>query len=188
MIVAESGIACVVRRSARARRYRLVVGRDGQVALTIPARGSLARGEAFFRQKIAWVRAAQARLSRRPVWDRPVSRADLLAERPRARALAEGRLKYYQALCVAKLAWRPLWRKLSIRGQKSRWGSCSRAGNLSFNYRLVYLPEALADYVIVHELCHLREMNHGRKFWALVRQLLPDHARRRKELRGGSLV
>jgi predicted metal-dependent hydrolase len=59
------------------------------------------------------------------------------------------------------------YNRVSIKMQISRWGSCSRYGNLNFNYGLINLPQELADYVVVHELCHLKEMNHGPKFWAL---------------------
>jgi predicted metal-dependent hydrolase len=72
--------------------------------------------------------------------------------------------------------------KVSIRSQKRRWGSCSTKGTLSFNYRLIYLPAELADYVIAHELCHLKEMNHSPRFWALVAQAFPDWKAKRTEL------
>lgn len=72
--------------------------------------------------------------------------------------------------------------KVAIRNQRSRWGSCSRKGNLNFNYRLVDIPAHLADAVIVHELCHLKEMNHSKAFWELVAETIPDHKERRRDL------
>jgi predicted metal-dependent hydrolase len=73
--------------------------------------------------------------------------------------------------------------RISIRNQKTRWGSCSKKGNLNFNYRLVFIPDALVDYIIVHELCHLGEFNHSKNFWNLVARTIPDHAQFRKQLR-----
>lgn len=72
--------------------------------------------------------------------------------------------------------------KISIRKQKTRWGSCSTAGNLNFNYRLSFLPVTLMDYVVVHELCHIREHNHSPAFWSLVGQAYPNWKALRKEL------
>lgn len=74
------------------------------------------------------------------------------------------------------------YNKVAIRNQRSRWGSCSRKGNLNFNYRLVDIPSDLADAVIVHELCHLKEMNHSKAFWMLVAETIPDHKERRHAL------
>lgn len=73
--------------------------------------------------------------------------------------------------------------RISIRNQKTRWGSCSSKKNLNFNYRILFLPERMADYIIVHELFHLKEMNHSRKFWNLVAEVVPDYLDIRKELR-----
>jgi predicted metal-dependent hydrolase len=75
------------------------------------------------------------------------------------------------------------YNRVAIRDQRSRWGSCSQKKNLNFNYRLVFLPPHLADYVIVHELCHLAEFNHGPAFWDLVAQVVPQHRACRGELR-----
>lgn len=74
------------------------------------------------------------------------------------------------------------WGTVSIRDQRTRWGSCSKRGNLNFNYRLALLPTPLADYVIVHELCHRGEFSHSKAFWALVAQTIPDHSARRKAI------
>lgn len=73
--------------------------------------------------------------------------------------------------------------RVAIRDQRSRWGSCSKKGNLNFNYRLLFLPLPLVDLVIAHELCHLKEFNHSEAFWGLVAETIPDLSFRRHELR-----
>jgi predicted metal-dependent hydrolase len=73
--------------------------------------------------------------------------------------------------------------RLTIKDTRSLWGSCSRAGNLNFSYKLMFLPLELMDYVIVHELCHLREPNHSPAFWGHVADALPRYRRLRTELR-----
>lgn len=72
---------------------------------------------------------------------------------------------------------------ITVRDQKTRWGSCSSRGTLSFNYRLIFAPPAVLDYVVVHELCHLTHMNHSKDFWGLVASVMPDYAVHRKWLR-----
>jgi len=73
--------------------------------------------------------------------------------------------------------------RVSIKNQKTRWGSCSLKGNLNFSYKLIFLPSHLVDYVIVHELCHLKEFNHGANFWKLVSDALPDCQKNKRELK-----
>jgi len=72
------------------------------------------------------------------------------------------------------------YNRVTLRNQKSRWGSCSRLKNLNFNWRLIMAPIEVIDYVVAHELCHLKEMNHSSRFWALVEKTLPDHKVYRK--------
>ena len=88
--------------------------------------------------------------------------------------LAREELTRRARLCAARIG-RPLAR-VGVRDTKSRWGSCSAKGSLSFSWRLVLMPEAVMDYVVAHEVAHLVEMNHGPRFWRLVASLVPDAA------------
>ncbi len=94
-----------------------------------------------------------------------------------ARVLVMDRLTFFNA------HYNFVYKKVFIKNQKTRWGSCSQRGNLNFNYKIALLPVNLADYLIVHELCHLKEFNHGRQFWSLVGEKIPDYKKLRKELR-----
>jgi len=71
---------------------------------------------------------------------------------------------------------------IRIKNQKTCWGSCSVKGNLNFNYKILFLAPEVADYVIAHELCHLKQMNHSPKFWNLVSELIPNYKELKKEL------
>lgn len=105
------------------------------------------------------------------------SRRDYAKYKEVARALVQGRLADFNQV------YGFTWGRVAIRNQKSRWGSCSKKGNLNFSYRIALLPRELADYVIVHELCHLGEFNHSPRFWALVARACPDHRALRARLR-----
>lgn len=120
------------------------------------------------------IRRKVIRLKRRKV-RKPTKEYKLHKER--ARALMHYRLQFFNTHYNFRIG------KVAIRDQKSRWGSCSKKGNLNFNYRIVLLPEHLADYVIVHELCHIAEFNHSKNFFALVAQTVPDWRKRRTELK-----
>ena len=108
---------------------------------------------------------------------RIISRINYLKNREKARFFIYKRLEYYSEIYGFK------FNRVSIRNQKTRWGSCSKKGNLNFNYRILMLPEYLANYIIVHELCHLKELNHSPKFWNLVAQIMPNYLERKKELK-----
>jgi predicted metal-dependent hydrolase len=105
------------------------------------------------------------------------NRRQYLKVREQSRAFVHARLRHFNATYGYAL------RKVFIKNHKSRWGSCSEKGNLNFNYKLIYLPAEIADYIIVHELCHLAEFNHSSRFWALVERSVPEHKRIRRRLR-----
>lgn len=151
----------------------------GRIVLTVPRRVSDGAARAFLSQKSAWVARASARLASLPPPVAPKgSRRDYLARREEARALATALLAKWNARYGFS------WRRVRIANQKTRWGSCSRAGTISFSYRIVYLPPALADYLVVHELCHLAHPHHGPAFWAEVARAIPDYRTLRAQLAG----
>ena len=113
---------------------------------------------------------------------RIISRINYLKHKEEARSFIYRRLEYYGKTYGFE------FNRVSIRNQRTRWGSCSRKGNLNFNYRILMLPQHLADYIIIHELCHLKELNHSSKFWNLVAQVMPNYLERRRELRSIRIV
>lgn len=99
------------------------------------------------------------------------------AHKEQARVFIRSRIEVYNAHLQLTI------RRVSIKNQKTCWGSCSRKGNLNFNYALVLLPVPIADYVIVHELCHLVYFNHSRAFWDLVGRIVPEYRYLRAQLK-----
>jgi predicted metal-dependent hydrolase len=104
-------------------------------------------------------------------------RKEYLARREEARTLVHEKLEFFNQHYGFK------YNKVFIKNLRSRWGSCSRKGNLNFHYKILDLAPSLQDYLIVHELCHLKEFNHGEHFWALVEEVIPSYHERRRALR-----
>jgi predicted metal-dependent hydrolase len=105
------------------------------------------------------------------------SKSEYLKYKNQALELVRNKLEYFNKFYNFK------YNKVTVRNQSTRWGSCSKSGNLNFNHKLALLPENLVDYVVVHELCHLGEFNHSKNFWDLVARTVPDFKERRQELR-----
>jgi predicted metal-dependent hydrolase len=106
---------------------------------------------------------------------------DYLKYKNQATNLVKERLEYFNQFYNYK------WGRVAIRNQRTRWGSCSRKGNLNFNYKIVLLTPKQADYIIVHELCHLKEFNHSQRFWNLVAETVPNYKEVRSSLRANGL-
>jgi hypothetical protein len=108
---------------------------------------------------------------------KPINKTHYLNNKEKAREIINSRLKHFSDI------YKVTYGRVSIRNQRTRWGSCSGQGNLNFNYRLFTLDPKIRDYVIVHEICHLKEFNHGKRFWAEVAKTIPDYKKIRRELK-----
>ncbi len=173
----------IVRRSLRARSVRLSVYPDGRVTVSAPRFVSLRRIQQFVESRAGWIgeRMNFFRARGVPIADPARAKTSYLKHKEAARTLVHDRLAYVNQVYGFS------YKRVCIKNQRTRWGSCSKKGNLNFSYRLLFLPLHLADYVIVHELCHLKEMNHAPAFWELVSRACPTYVELRRELRGYAL-
>ena len=163
-----------IRPSRRARRLGLTVYAGGRLVVTVPV-SSTEDYEAFIRRHAGWIVQAMTKLSGKRRL--PGGAKDYRENRLSAHELVQERIKHFNAYYRFKI------NKVTIRNIRSRWGSCSKSGNLSFSYKLVHLAPELVDYIIVHELCHLKEFNHSEKFWNLVGKTIPQYKTYRRQLR-----
>ncbi len=167
-----------LKRNRRSRAIRLIVHQGGEVVVTAPTRTSRSFIEDFIRQKADWVIRHIERLKHlKPQLSASAQRAHYQTHKPTALAVVRAGLEKHNA------HYGFTYNRISIRNQHTRWGSCSRTGNLSFNYKIALLPAHMVDYIIVHELCHLKELNHSPRFWALVARAVPNYKAIRRELR-----
>lgn len=150
--------------------------------LTLPRGVSEEVGKRFLYEKVNWIlRTMQFfrryGIPRAAAMRKRDARLSYLQYRERAREFVTRRLNHFNrhyGLAFGRVA---------IKNQKTQWGSCSSRKNLNFNYRVYFLPPRLADYVVVHELCHLRHFNHSRLFWNLIGETIEDYEGREAELR-----
>jgi predicted metal-dependent hydrolase len=206
-------VAMELRPSRRAKRIILRIDPVGTVTLVVPRRTSRDEAVAFARSKAEWLQDRLAALPEQvpfndgaqlPLLGRThrirhdthshsvrIGRGEIVVAGEAAhlpRRVADFLRREARRECAERA--RRLARRLglnvariSIRDPKSRWGSCSHKGHLSFSWRLIFAPEWVLDYVIAHEVAHLIEMNHGPRFWRLVERLYPDSVRPREWLR-----
>lgn len=171
-----------IRKSKRAKRMRLAVYCDGSVVVTSPHGIRQSIIERFVSDKKQWILKKLEFFEKTDGTKiRTLSRKDYLENKDRARTLVLERLQVYKKIYDFP------YNKVCIKNQKTRWGSCSGKRNLNINYKIIFLPAKLQDYIIVHELCHLQEFNHSRKFWNLVKKAIPDYLDIKKQLRNHEL-
>jgi predicted metal-dependent hydrolase len=193
-----------VRRSERARRMRLRVLPGGGVEVVLPRGFTLREAATFVRREWRWVLRALDRVqpaapaalgdgASLPYLGRTLRDGDVLALALTAGTpVAAAVESWYRAEARRVIAARAAARaaalgvthgRITIKDTRSRWGSCSSKGNLNFSWRLLLAPAEVLDYVVAHEVAHLRELNHSPRFWALVASLCPDYRTPRAWLR-----
>lgn len=171
LVVGQEVVDVTIVRHHWSRQLSLSVSREGRVRLSVPMRTSWLVAEGFLKRSREWV---GSQLAKTPKLEHTEPTA---AERKQARQLVMRKLEQWQPIVGSNA------KAIRIGNQRSRWGSCSARGTLSFSWRIIKLPEDLADYLIVHELAHLLQANHSSKFWAEVELALPDYRLRQRALR-----
>ncbi len=157
-------------RSAR-RSIAVEVTADGQVIVRAPRRMPQREIDSFVNERTGWIEKTVERMKNRRV-RRTVAALtpDEIAEaKARAREVLTAKAAQYAALMGVR------YKGIKITSAEKRLGSCSSAGNICFSYRVMFYPEKVIDYVVIHELSHLRHMNHGRAFYADVEKYMPDY-------------
>ena len=148
---------------------------DGQVVVRCPKRMRIEEARRFAESKADWIEKHLAKRSLQDVAKYTPKEIEQLREQ--ARKLVAERVRYYAPIIGVTYG------QIAIRTQHTRWGSCSSMGNLNFNCLLALVPPEVLDYVVVHELCHRKELNHSDRFWSLVERILPDYKTHRKWLK-----
>lgn len=182
-VVGGGKIDYSINKSKKARRIRLAVCCDGSVSVTIPHSFSEGVADRFVKEKIGWIMEKIYHFEKfENIIIPQISKKELKEYKNKALELVGSRIEYFNKV------YNFSFNDVSVKNHKARWGSCSSSKNLNFNYKMIFLPKKLVDYIVVHELCHLGELNHSGNFWNLVAQTLPQHKDLRKELRMTKLM
>lgn len=157
----------------------LCVDAEGQVIVRAPMRMSLSQIERFLEEKKDWLASAVEKQKAAAALRQEIllSPEEVAQAKRRAAEDLTNRCRKFEPLMGVRCG------KIKINKAKSRWGSCNSAGTINFTYRLWFAPEPLRDYVVVHELAHLIEMNHSERFWKQVERVMPDYRKRRSLLK-----
>jgi hypothetical protein len=164
-------------RHPRARRYVIRVRPDGSVRVTLPRWGSRRQAELFAEQQRHWIERQRRRIveqGSKGICESPEALKELRDRAARELPDQLRRLAAHHGLTVARI---------SVRNQQSRWGSCSPHGHICLNWRLVLMPDFVREYVLIHELMHLKRLDHSPRFWKLVSEACADYEEARRWLR-----
>jgi predicted metal-dependent hydrolase len=162
------------------RTIALQITPEGEILLRAPRRLGEAQLRRFVEEKRPWLEKHLSQVRQRQQEAQQagaLTMEEIRSLAGKAMEVIPRRVAHYAPIVGVSYG------RITIRNQKTRWGSCSGKGNLNFNCLLMLAPLEVLDYVVVHELCHRREMNHSPRFWALVEQVLPDWRQRRQWLK-----
>jgi hypothetical protein len=174
--IKEKKIIYDTRTNLRAKYLRLTVFSDGRLVVTVPKKVKEEQIVRFLKQKANWIIKSISVFQKQNI---KLNTYNLSLNDCKNYTLKfiENRINYYNQF------YDFCFKKIYIKDHISRWGSCSVRKNLNFNYRLIFLPLCLSDYVIIHELCHLKYLDHSIHFWNLVKKTVPDYKEREKFLK-----
>lgn len=164
------------------KSIELNICRDGHIRVRVPFSVTDAEIAQVLKEKSSWIEKHRKQMlerqqSVREMWGNRLSAQDIQALADQAVKIIPEKVRYFAGKIGVDYG------RISIRNQKTRWGSCSGKGNLNFNCLLMLTPDEVQDYVVIHELCHRKEMNHSPKFWAEVAKFMPDYKQKRKWLK-----
>ncbi len=180
----------VVIRSDR-RSFAIEIGMDKKIKVRVPRRASKAQIEEMLKAKHDWILKTLDKIEQRNTAEareyeeaKPLSSEEVKKLKKKARERLTELTEHWAGRMGISYG------RISIRGQKTRWGSCSSKGNLNYNYLLMLCPDEVAEYVVIHELCHRIHMNHSKRFWEKIEEFCPNYRQARKWLKqnGNSLI
>lgn len=171
-------IEYTLKRRRGARSVRLAIYASGAFVVTAPKWYPMYVINKFLAEKAGWIYNKLKDVDFEELDIRKKEEnLEYRARKESARVIIQERLEFFNRYYDFEYS------RVSVKNQKSCWGSCSRKKNLNFNYKAANLPEELRDYVVVHELCHLKELNHSKNFWKLVSEIFPNYKSLRKKLK-----
>lgn len=176
IILEGQNIEYIVRTHPRAKRLRATVYPGGKLVVTLPKRYTERPIGKFLIEKSTWILKALNKSKSRTSLLPKADKASYKRYKETSRSFVHERIEHFNQIYNLK------FNNVRIGNQTSLWGSCSIKRNLNFNYRIIFLPPKVADYLIVHELCHLKEFNHGPNFWAQVERAIPNYKLVRRQL------
>lgn len=176
MDIEELHIPVILKRDYR-KTLSITITQKGELLIKAPLSVSEGKIERFLNQKRFWIYKQTKRQLEMQEKRVVRSEEEIKKGMEQARKVLTGKTEYYAQLLGVE------YKKIRIGNQKTRWGSCSSRGTISYNWHLVLMPERILDYVVVHELCHVIEMNHSPRFWSKVETILPDYKERRTWLK-----